>query len=42
MLMMVLDGTFFITYEKRGERLLGLIPQKLEKQVTSTRYISAY
>ena len=29
--MMVLDGTFYTTYEKRGE-LLGLVPQKLKNK----------
>ena len=34
---MVLDGTFYTTYEKTGA-LLGLVPQKLKVQVTSTRF----
>ena len=30
---MVLDGTFYTTYEKGGERLLGIVPLKLKTQV---------
>ena len=35
---MVVNGTFYTTYEKKG-RLLG-IPRKVKSQVTRTRYIS--
>ena len=33
MLVMVLVGTFYTTYEKRGGGLLGFVPQKLKTKV---------